>query len=136
RAVETALGITPPPTAPAATEEFDREHLRLVTDKLSQKADDLRRKNERLSALVNLGLQFGSETDLRQLLQGFGHAAREILGARYAIMAVLDTDGSGLRYIFTSGMNPDTAAHLGSPDPRAEIFRPVLNEGGCVRLQN
>ena len=37
RTVEAALGITAPPAAPSPSEEFDREHLRLLTDKLSQK---------------------------------------------------------------------------------------------------
>src|ERR1700756_180286 len=82
-AVQAALGISSPPVAPTTIEGFDREHLRLITDKLSEKANDLRRTNERLSALVDLGLQLGSELDLRQLLQSFGHAAREIIGARY-----------------------------------------------------
>src|ERR1051325_189711 len=103
-AVEAALGNASPVVPTAAPDDFDREHLRLLTDKLSQKADELRRSNERLSALVDLGLQLGSELDLRRLLQSFGHAARDIIGARYAITAILD-DGPGLRYVFTSGMN-------------------------------
>src|SRR6266550_6904111 len=38
------------------TTEFDREHLRLVTDKLSEKAGELRIANTRLRALINIGL--------------------------------------------------------------------------------
>jgi len=41
-AVAAALGVTASSAAPSATEEFDRDHLRLLTDKLSQNADDLR----------------------------------------------------------------------------------------------
>ena len=99
-------------------EEFDREHLRLLTDKLSQKADDLSKTNERLTALVDLGLELGSERDPRQLLQRFCHAAREIIGARYAIAGILDGDGLRLRYFFLSGMDAPTASRLGSPGPR------------------
>src|SRR5262249_28127934 len=39
RTVEAALGVVPPPAPPPPAEVFDREHLRLLTDKLSQKAD-------------------------------------------------------------------------------------------------
>ena len=49
------LGVTPP-SAPPPELEFDREHLRLLTDKLSQKAEHLTRVNERLTALLDLGL--------------------------------------------------------------------------------
>ena len=52
-----------------------------MTNKLSQKTDDLKATNERLSALIELNLQLGSELDPQRLLQGFGTAAREIIGA-------------------------------------------------------
>ena len=132
-AVEAALGrIQRAASAPAA-EDFDRDHLRLLTDKLSQKADDLRATNERLSALVELSVQLGSELDPRLLLQKFGHAARKIIGARYSVTGILDVDGARLQSFHTSGMDAETAAHLGSPDPQAGVLRTVLREGRCVR---
>ena len=41
-AVDAALGGPAPETATPHLEEFDREHLRLLTDKLSEKSDALR----------------------------------------------------------------------------------------------
>ena len=135
--MDGALGLAPPASASApAAEEFDRDHLRLLTDKLSQKADDLRSTNERLSALIELSLQLGSELDLRRLVQSFGHAAREIVGARYAITRILDADGSRFQSLYTSGLDAETAAQLGSPDPTAGVLRTVLREGRCVRVHN
>jgi PAS domain S-box-containing protein len=136
RAVEATLGIAPPSLPAATVEDFDREHMRLVTGKLSQKVDELKRTNQRLSALVDLGLEFGSELDLRRLLQSFSQAAREIIGARYAIAAIMHNGDPALRHVFTSGMNAETAARLGSPDPDAEIFRLVVREGHCLRIHN
>ena len=75
-AVAGVLGTPPPARVPNA-EEFDRKHLRLLTNKLSQKTDDLKATNERLSALIELNLQLGSELDPQRLLQGFGTAARD-----------------------------------------------------------
>ena len=135
-AVEAALGLAPRAASPPALEEFDREHLRLLTDKLSQKADDLRVTNERLSALIELGLQLGSELDLRRLLQSLGHAAREIVGARYAVTGILDADGVRLQSLYTSGLDAETAAQIGSPDPGVGVLRTVLREGRCVRVRN
>jgi PAS domain S-box-containing protein len=136
RTVDAALGVAPAPAPSPPAEEFDRDHLRLLTDKLSQKANELRKANERLTALIDLGLELGSERDPRHLLQTFCHAAREIIGARYAIASVLDDDGLRLRYFFTSGMDAETATRLGSPDPRRGGLRTVLRELRCLRLHN
>jgi PAS domain S-box-containing protein len=134
--VQAALKRETPAPAPPAAEDFDREHMRLLTDKLSQKADELRTANERLTALINLGLEFGSERDPCRLLQSFCHAAREIIGARYAMAGVLDGDGVRLRYFFTSGMDAETAARVGSPDPQRGGSGTVLRESRCLRLHN
>ena len=40
--------------------------------------------SEITAALIDLGLQLGSERDLPRLLQSFCNAARKIIGARYA----------------------------------------------------
>jgi PAS domain S-box-containing protein len=135
RAVESVLGLEQQ-TAPEPPEYFDREHLRVLTDKLSEKAADLSASNERLSALLELGLQLGTELDHKRLIQGLGQAAREIVGARYAISAIVEADASHPQVAFTSGMDAETVARLGSPDPRAAAIRTVLTEGRTVRLHN
>src|SRR6185503_5092816 len=60
---ETETGV--PPAASPLTSAFDREHLRLLTDQLSVKAEDLRTANGRLRALINIGLELASERDAR-----------------------------------------------------------------------
>src|SRR2546427_504605 len=84
----------------------------VITDILAHNANELRRTNQRLTALVDLGLRLGSEHDLPRLLQNFCHAAREIMGARYAIAGIVNGDGATLRYSFTSGMDAATVARL------------------------
>ena len=134
--VDAALGVAHAVAPAAMTEQFDREHLRLLTDKLTQKAEDLRRANARLTALVDLGLEFGSNRDLRHVLQSFCHSAREIIGARYAIAGILAGGDLRLRYFFTSGMDAATADRVGSPDPRRGGIQTVLRESRCLRLCN
>jgi diguanylate cyclase (GGDEF)-like protein len=84
--------LTHPAAAPQAAvpadREFDVEHLRLLTDKLSQKAEELRAANARLAALTDLNVQLASERDPRELLQQVCSGARNLLGARYAVLAV------------------------------------------------
>ncbi|MDB5310275.1 MAG: Blue-light-activated protein [Gemmataceae bacterium] len=136
RTVEATLGLAPPAQAPPSSAEFDREHLRLLTDKLSDKADELRRTNERLTALVELGLQLGSERNPERLLRGVCKAAREIVGARYAVVGVLTGDGQGLRHFYISGMDDETVARVVPPGPPAGPVGVVLGERRCARRSN
>jgi CheY-like chemotaxis protein len=135
-AVEAALGLTPPDAAPLTPEEFGLKHIRLLTNQLSQKADDLCATNARLSAFIELSLQLGSELDLRRLIQDLGHASRRIIGARYAIAGILDESGTRFQTLFTSGMDVETVTRLGSPDPRTAVLGMTLREGRSVRLLN
>jgi PAS domain S-box-containing protein len=134
--VEAALGHAPPPAAAPAAAEFDREHLHLLTDKLSRHAEESRRTSERLTALVELGLQLGSERDPGRLLQAFGDAAREIVGARYAVVGVPDGTGPGYRHFLTGGMDVATAARVGRPGPLGGVLGSVLSAGRCFRAGN
>ncbi|MBP3954097.1 PAS domain S-box protein [Gemmata sp. G18] len=132
RTVESVLGHTPPPSRAPAAAEFDREHLRVMTDKLAQRADDLRRTNERLTAMIELGLQLGSERGPDRLLQLFCDAARLIIGARYAVVGVSHAGGR-YRHLLTSGMDPAAAARIGSPGPMAGALGSALTIGRCFR---
>lgn len=58
-----------PSDASPLTTAFDREHLRLLTNQLSEKVGDLRTANTRLRALINIGLELASERDAGRLLQ-------------------------------------------------------------------
>jgi diguanylate cyclase (GGDEF)-like protein len=89
-AVEQALTQRAPAGEAAAPDErqFGVDHLRLLTDKLSQKADELGAANARLSALTDLNVQLASERDPRELLQQVCSGARNLLGARYAVLVV------------------------------------------------
>jgi PAS domain S-box-containing protein len=136
RTVAAALGLAVPPARPAPAAEFDRDHLRLLTDKLSLNADQFRKANERLTALVDLGLELGSEHDAGKLLQTFCHSARAIIGAKYAVAGILTGNDLGLRYFVTSGMDAETAALFGAPDPQRGGPAAVLREARCQRLHN
>ena len=69
RIIEHALTHATVPGLSVESSEFDREHLRLVTDKLALKVNELETANSRLSALTDLNLQLASE---RVRLRGRG----------------------------------------------------------------
>ena len=87
--VNAALGAPSQPPVPMRVEEFDREHLRLLTDKLSQKANELEATNLRLRALVEVGQSLAGQRDPAQLLENLCGAARSIVGARHCIAGIL-----------------------------------------------
>ncbi len=73
-----------------ATPEFDRDHLRLVTDKLAQKAQELEHANGRLAALIDLSVRLASERKASALLDNFCDGVRRLFGARLVLLSVRD----------------------------------------------
>ncbi len=104
-AVRTALAGTPAQSAVIGTAEFDREHLRLLTNKLSQQTDKLRAANSRLAALNALNVQLASEREAPVLLERVCQEARNLLGASYAVLAVRDMKTDQTLLFSTSGLN-------------------------------
>ena len=84
------------------------------TEQVKQQANLLREQNielenanlQRLSRLIDLGQRLAAERDPEQVLEKFCDAAREIVGARYATVGILENDGVTLRHFFTSGVRP------------------------------
>jgi PAS domain S-box-containing protein len=136
RTVDAVLGYDQPSVPAVVTEEFNREHLRVLTDKLSRQTDDLRRVNQRLSALIELGHQMAAERDPLFLLKAFCHSARKLVGAKYAAIAVLDEDQTTLRHFLTSGMTPEVEAKIGSHPVGRGLLGLLLREGSVVRTRD
>jgi PAS domain S-box-containing protein len=121
------------PLAPA----FDREHLRLVTDKLSEKADDLRTANARLRAVINIGLELAAERESDRLLHRVCVAARDLFGATYVTLGILDRQNLTVQRFFSCGTDGDCAVD-GGPclkpgDLVPGIFRTVVVERRTLR---
>jgi len=133
--VAQALGQSKPPT-PAPTPDFDREHLRILTDKLSEEVEKLRRTSERFAALNSVNLQLASETDPRRLLDSVCQSARELTAAKYALLAVGGKVGTTTNEFTTSGLEKATAARIGHPVWRESAARAALQQGKALRVTN
>ncbi len=115
RVVDEALGLGATPAAAGPNDAFDREHLRLLTDKLSEKVSELNRANLRFEALVEILLRLASERKPRRLLEEVCRGARDLIGAKHGLVAVPDPDNASSGYFVTSGMDPGTLMNLGPP---------------------
>jgi PAS domain S-box-containing protein len=116
------------------TNVFDREHLRLVTDKLSEKASDLKTANERLRALINIGLELASERDSDRLLQRVCAAARDLFGATYVTLGILDRNGQTVQRFVTCGL--DAADWIKTGDAVSGLLGTVVAERRTLRGDN
>ncbi len=135
-AVDAALGLATETLIPAPPEEFDRDHLRLLTNKLSQKTAELQTVNQRLAALIDISLQLASESDPQHLFEKVCHSARALIGARYCTVAANDDAGEIAEHFFTSGIDAGTALSVGKPSLRQGVLGRMLAEGGSCRLRD
>jgi hypothetical protein len=127
-AVEVALGRNLAHEPIAEPKAFDAM--------LSEKAFALQRANERLSALIELDLQLRSERDPPALLRASVKSARELVGARYAIVGILDGAGNALRYCFASGLDAVAAERLVTLDPHTGVLGRTFRNGRAARGSN
>ena len=134
--VTAALAHERPREPPVAVDDFDREHLRLVTDKLVAQSNELLHANQRLSALTELNLRLASERDPFVLLNQVCRGARDLIGARYAILGVRHKNGEDTAHFATWGLDP---AASGPFDPReltAGVLGIVMQERTPRRFLN
>jgi two-component system cell cycle sensor histidine kinase/response regulator CckA len=129
---ETEMGVPVRPLA--STAEFDREHLRLLTDQLSEKTGDLRTVNLRLRALINIGLELASTRDAHQLLKNVCSSALDLFGATYVTLGILDRDNRTLKYFVSEGTDGENWINLGDSAPG--ILRTVIAERRTLRGNN
>jgi CheY-like chemotaxis protein len=125
RAVEQVMAGVSESPLDTIPEDFDREHLRLLTDKLSERAAALSASNARFTALVDLSLEVAAERDARALLTRVCVGARGLVGSHFAVLAVAEVCVDGGVLFAASGI--DLAKHEPSvPDLHAGALGGVL----------
>ena len=135
KAVADALAGVGAAQSPAEPDPgFDAEHMRLLTDKLSQKADALRVANSRLSMLTKINLQMSSERDAKILLSNVCVKARELLGGRFAVLAVVDKAPTRKKEVCISGLSAQLVDAVTDPREDLGLLRRVYAENRVERL--
>jgi CheY-like chemotaxis protein len=86
-------------------DNFDREHLRLITDKLTERAAALAAFHSRFEALAKFGIEIASTLNPHALLERACADARNLFGAQYAVTAVTEKTGVGGLFFATSGID-------------------------------
>ena len=135
RTILSALTDAPAKHSPLPV-EFDREHLRLVTDKLAYSEIELRALNARLSALTEINVLLASTPEPRALLESLCRHARELLGARYAVLCAREKLDHNNVFCVTSGIDAATVAGMSPTDIEGGILGAMLAGRKPCRLEN
>jgi signal transduction histidine kinase/DNA-binding response OmpR family regulator len=112
------------------------------TEQIKRQADLLREQNielenanlQRLSRLIDLGQRLAAERDPESVLEKFCDAAREIMGARFATVGILEDDGQALRHFFTSGFDREAAIKSGVPEACQQLLKERFGGARSLRL--
>ncbi len=138
RTVATALhdGGNMPVADPLQSPEFDREHLRLLTDKLVAQTDELRHANQRLSALTELNLRLASERDPYAMLNQVCRGARDLIGARCAVLGVRHKNGHDTVHFATWGLDAQASEQVKAIDIEAGLLGQAMQQRLPSRLLN
>jgi len=91
------------------------------------------RVRTRFERLLGAGLAISSQHSLAGVLQQVVDSAREVVGARFAALGVLNKDGDGLAEFVTSGLNDAERARIGDLPQGRGLLGLLIREPHPVR---
>lgn len=110
--------------------------LEELASRLSQLLSSLQAVSLRLTALIDLGIELAGERDSARLIEAACRAVQNICMARYAVIGVLDEDGSRLSHFACSGLDEDSCVKSRSLPPIEGILHTLIQVQGSHRLRN
>ena len=87
-------------------------------------------------ALVEAGLALGSALSLPHVLQILADVARELVGARYAAIGVINAETTGLSDFITSGMPAEARTRIGALPQGKGILGLLITDARPLRLRD
>jgi signal transduction histidine kinase/CheY-like chemotaxis protein len=90
----------------------------------------------KLTALVELGMELGSERNAKQLLSRFCSTARHIIGARKSMLGILSENDDGLRHFLINGLKEAKPNLRNSPPVHHPVLETIINERKVVRINH
>gem|GEM_PF-756660 len=94
-----------------------------------------RAQRRQLEALAAATADLSTGVDMEAVAQRIVERSREVTGTRYGALAVLGAEGR-IGAFYTSGIDPETRAHLGAPPEGHGLLGLVTAEGRALRLDD
>lgn len=119
---------------------FDRaeameRHIVKQNAQLRKVGETSRRQASQLRALHEAGLVLSSELTLETVLRRIVDLARELTGARYGALAVVDEQGQIVRFL-TSGLTPEERAQLTDPPIGRGLLGNIFTDHRPIRVDD
>jgi signal transduction histidine kinase len=86
--------------------------------------------------LVDAGVALSSALSLDAVLQVLADVARELVGARYAALGVINPERNGLSEFITSGLTPEQRARMGNLPTGHGILGLLIRDARPIRLRD
>ena len=115
----------------AGTTDINRQHGIRRVSWLTPMLDE-----RRLRRVLDVGRSVVSELDLEALLQRVLDEARELTGARYAALGILDEQRSELERFLTLGIDPETHRQIGALPRGRGVLGVLIDEPTPLRLRD
>ncbi len=131
-AVEAALAERTVVVPAVATEQFNREHLRVLNSKLIEKIHELEEK-DRLHQLVDAAISVGGDLNLAETLRRIVRAARTLVDARYAAIGVLGPDNAFADFV-QDGLTTEEYERIGRLPKGHGVLGLLIQEPTTLRL--
>ena len=93
-------------------------------------------KESRLERLVEVGQQLVRELDLETLLTQIIEVGRDMTGARYGALGVIDADRSGFERFVSVGVSAEESAAIGDPPRGRGLLRVLVDDPRPLRLDD
>jgi signal transduction histidine kinase/DNA-binding response OmpR family regulator len=90
----------------------------------------------KLSALVELGMEFGSDRDPQRLLSRFCSTARHIIGARKSMLGILSESGDELKYFLINGLKDAHPVVQDHPPLHHSVLETIVKTKKPVRINH
>jgi signal transduction histidine kinase len=89
---------------------------------------------DKLLRLIDVGRSLVSELDLEVVLERLLDVAREVTGARYAALGILDPEKRGLERFVTAGIDEPTRTVIGDPPHGRGVLGVLIRDAKPLRL--
>lgn len=119
-------------------QELQEKNLQLGSANEAGEAreESLRVTGLKLTSLVELGMELGSEHDAKQLLSRFCLTARRIIGARKSMLGILSENGSELKHFLINGHRDAKPIVDDRPPVHHSVLETIINDRKVVRINH
>ena len=130
------LGLPRAETVADAPVEFEELHRRAINNKLCEEASVVDLVKLRLAKLAQFGQQIVSVQEPLHLLDSYCQFARDVIGAKWAILGLLEHDRTTVRHVCTSGLNENAGQRSYFIPGRVGIIAEMIETRASIRCQS